>query len=347
MAQERETPKRTWKRGPGRRTLRNRLWDRTGFRNKTVWDLLQLLIVPIMLAAIGYWFTTQQDLRQQAIENRRAANERELQQQAAQEDALQAYLDQMSTLLLEKDLRTPKESSEARTLARARTLTVLDRLSPERRARVLRFLMEASLVQGETDARPVISLQGANLSSVDLVVEVSPILIDLTRADLRDAKLRFVFMRGADLTGSNLSGADMYEASLEDANLEGAIMRDSHPYSAHLSGARLKCADLTGADLTDTDLTDADLTGANLRGADIGYADLSGANLREADLTDAFLFETNLTEADLTDANVTQEQLEASGVSLKGATMPNGQKKYENWLKSKGRGEGGANGCPS
>jgi transposase len=41
----------------------------------------------------------------------------------------------------------------------------------------------------------------------------------------------------------------------------------------------------------------------------------------------------------------TEEQLTAAA-SLEGASMPNGQK-YEGWLKSKGRGEDGANGSPS
>ena len=55
------------------------------------------------------------------------------QEQRAQDPALQAYLDQMSTLLLEKDLRNSEEDSEVRTLARARTLTVLERLDPSRK----------------------------------------------------------------------------------------------------------------------------------------------------------------------------------------------------------------------
>ena len=36
------------------------------------------------------------------------------------------------------------------------------------------------------------------------------------------------------------------------------------------------------------------------------------------------------------------EQLERQAASLEGAIMPNGQK-YEDWLKSKGRGEDGEN----
>src|SRR5215217_7093826 len=40
------------------------LWPRwTGFGDKTIWDWLQLLVVPLMLLALGFWFTTQQDAR--------------------------------------------------------------------------------------------------------------------------------------------------------------------------------------------------------------------------------------------------------------------------------------------
>jgi hypothetical protein len=39
---------------------------------KTLWELLQLLIVPLALAGIGFWFTMQQEERQHQIEDRRA-----------------------------------------------------------------------------------------------------------------------------------------------------------------------------------------------------------------------------------------------------------------------------------
>ena len=64
------------------------------------------------------------------------AHERELAEQQAQNDSLQTYLDQMGMLLLEKDLRSSKEDSEVRTLARARTLTVLGRLAQAARQRL-------------------------------------------------------------------------------------------------------------------------------------------------------------------------------------------------------------------
>jgi hypothetical protein len=136
----RKKPGRKAEPGPKRRIA----WPRwTGFRGMTVRDWLQLLIIPFALVVIGLLFEMQQAER----EARRAEAERALAEQRAQDEALQAYLDQMSTLLLEKDLRSSDELSEVRTLARARTLTVLGRLDPSRKTAVMQFLVEAELVQ--------------------------------------------------------------------------------------------------------------------------------------------------------------------------------------------------------
>jgi hypothetical protein len=95
-----------WQTKPERERKEETKQSRWGFRGKTVWDFLQLLIVPLMLVAIGLVFSLQQDVRQQRVENQRAKAERGLAEQRAQDEALQAYLDQMSGLLLERDLRT-------------------------------------------------------------------------------------------------------------------------------------------------------------------------------------------------------------------------------------------------
>lgn len=256
------------KRKPGEGPKKASRW---GFRGKTVWDWLQLLVVPLVLAVLGFLFAMQQEARQQALE---------------QDAQLQAYLDQMSTLLIEEDLRTAEEGSEARTLARARTLTILEGLDPSRRTQVLRFLIEAQLVQRVDGKGPVIGLGQANLQGVQLV-----------GASLQGAELQLADFTDAYLVGADLTGAVLTSATLRNTQLG----RDADPQ--------------TGAFLTKADLTLADLRGANLSGVYLNNANLQMASLSDADLT----------RADLTDANVSQEQLEQAS-SLEGATMPNGQK---------------------
>src|SRR5215213_30455 len=236
---------------PGKRPpLRSRLWAWTGFADKSLWEWVQLLsslAIPFVLAIAGFWFTDQQN-----------KSAREIEEQRAQEATLQAYLDQMSTLVLEKNLHNPDPGgvfkidahhkvNKAEIIARARTVTVLRRLDPNRKAQVLQFLVEAALVQNLPErGRPVMRLVGA---------------------DLREAPLS-----SYDLHVINLDGADLSKADLHNANLRGASLN-----SIDLSNANLNGADLTWADLTWADLSEADLSGADLSGADLSEADLSGA----------------------------------------------------------------------
>jgi uncharacterized protein YjbI with pentapeptide repeats len=250
------------------------------------------------------WFTAQQDQRQQEIEGQRAKQaqkiedqradaERKLAEQRAQDEALQAYLNQMSQLMLDRKLLEAEQGDPVHTLAQARTSTVILRLDAERNESVTRFLIDSGLAASS---------------------EGSPRL--LREITLLDATLSNAYLRNADLSNANLSGANLSDA------------------------------DLRNADLSDADLRGAFLPNADLRGAVLGGAYLSDAYLRGADLSPAYLGGANLSGADLSGAQgVTNEQLDKQAASLKGATMPNGQK-YGDWLKSKGGGEDGENSGP-
>jgi hypothetical protein len=196
--------------------------SRWGFRGKTVWNWLELFIVPIVLVGIGLLFEMQQADRQEATEEQQQA----LAEQRAQDEALQAYLNQMSSLLLEKHLRTSKEDSEVRSLARVRTLTVLRRLDPGRKADVMYFLMEAELIQSVEGRGPIIRLGGADLSGTDLsAVQFS--VVDKHFYKITGASLVGADLRSADLSGANLYRADLRNAILIYADLSGANLSDS------------------------------------------------------------------------------------------------------------------------
>ena len=103
MVEGKGAPTGEQEKGPDKRLpWWKRLWARTGFGDKTLWDLLELLIVPLVLVGIGLLFEMQQAER----EERRAEAERNLAEQRAQDEALQAYLDQMSSLVASSLRRT-------------------------------------------------------------------------------------------------------------------------------------------------------------------------------------------------------------------------------------------------
>jgi uncharacterized protein YjbI with pentapeptide repeats len=202
-------------------------------------DWVQILVAPLLIGLIGValtaWFNEQQNQRQTAIEERQSESERKLEAQRAQDAALQAYLDQMSSLLLNKDrpLRQTEEGDEVRTLAQARTSTVIQRLDADRNRTVIRFLTEAGLT-------------GDGQSSIAI----------LAGADLQGAHLE-----GVDLSTTDLSGAILDDANLSGANLINALLNNATLWDAILDDAKLSGADLRGATLRDAALRDADQNG--------------------------------------------------------------------------------------
>jgi hypothetical protein len=216
-----------------------RLWRWTGYHGKTLWDWQALLFVPVAIALIASLITLHQTLRQQEIEDRRAEADRkleaqraqaaqELETQRAQRAMVQAYLQDMGTFLLEKNLRTAGENSDVRLLARARTLAVLDGVSEDRKVRVLEFLSETELIQFvPPDKQPIISLRFADLRETHLIKRQILSSTDLDRAELNNAKLTGASLSNANLPKANLSGADLSDANLSGANLSGAILRNA------------------------------------------------------------------------------------------------------------------------
>jgi uncharacterized protein YjbI with pentapeptide repeats len=204
--------------------------SRWGFRGMTVRDWLQLLIVPLALVVIGFLFSVQQDARQQRIEDQRAEAERELAEQRAQDEALQAYLDQMSNLMLDRMLLEAEPGDPVHTLAQARTSTLILRLDAEHNESVTRFLIDSGLaVRSEASAR---LLREITLSHAKLSGAILPNAF-LVKTDLSGA-----FLSGADLSGANLSNAFLDDADLSNANLVGADLSNANLVGADLSNAQ-------------------------------------------------------------------------------------------------------------
>jgi hypothetical protein len=219
----------------------------TGFEKKTLWDWMGLIMVPAVIAAGGAWYKSREEKFTRAIEERRREEERAMQLDRLREEALQDYFGRMTELMLKEGLckaepqKPETQSSEnsvrtvVRTIARARTLTVLLGLDGPRKGALLKFLFESALISkdsGYSGSSGVIDLRGADLAGADL-----------SGAHLHGAWLVNVNLAGARLTGADLAGADLRGANLTGADLAGAWLAETHFYKADLSRADL------GADL--------------------------------------------------------------------------------------------------
>lgn len=243
---------------------------------KTLWDVLKLLILPVVLAIGGFLLSLAQKETERERTEERARLERALQEERNQEAILEAYLDRVSELMLDKGLCKPDQDSPIREIARARTRTVLHRLSGKRKGTIVRFLKEASLIDRD---QPVILLTGADLRKASLG-RASLGKTNLVRVNLSSAYLERAILSAANLARANLSGADLSSAQLSETILSRANLR-----SSDLTQANLSKADLIRADLVGANLCRANLSNAKLNGADLQDADLRGAKLGEAELS--------------------------------------------------------------
>jgi len=219
----------------------------------TLWDWIKLPVVPAAIAAAGLWFNRQQQERQRADDWRQQERALDIADQRAQDDALQAYLDQMSLMLTNKErpLRRAQPGDDLSVVARARTLTVLTKLEKkrkldkDRKGSVLQFLYESGLI---TKDRRILDLSKA----------------DLFMADLYWAKLSEANLHGVYLIKANLIQADLVKADLSGAYLIEADLIRADLSEANLSNAWLRHANLSSA----TGLTDEQITAARtLEGA--------------------------------------------------------------------------------
>ena len=138
-----------------------------GSSGKQFWDYLDLLIVPAALALGVYWLNQRQNERDQQVADAQQERALAVESQRAQDEALQAYLDQMAQLLIEHPLRRASPGDNLSTVARARTLTVLGRLGSARNRNVLQFLLESGLIFKRQ--HNIVSLQEADLSGANLL----------------------------------------------------------------------------------------------------------------------------------------------------------------------------------
>jgi hypothetical protein len=214
-----------------------------GVSDKKFWDYLELLIVPAALAFGVYLLNLAQRERELALQNQRA-----------QDEALQAYLDQMSQLLTDKErpLHRAQPGDNLSVVAWAWTKTVLRRMGRVHKGNVLRFVNEAGLIKKHN---PVFHLSGADLHGADLRNST------LTNIDLHGADLS-----GADLSGADLRGADLRGADLSEAKLNGAILNRAELGTARVSVV-LPDGGAEPSEPKPVDLRQADLSQANLQWA--------------------------------------------------------------------------------
>lgn len=225
---------------------------------KTLWDWLELLIVPIVLGLGAYWFSYQDRKKEYDIAQRRQY-----------EQVIASYLEKMADLMLTQKLRTSIDDleSEPRNVAQALTITSLRILDLEHQNTIFSFLRDTGLDRILNKA----SMQSLELSGAKIF------LMNLDRANLWKANLYKALLFNSSFESAILYGANLSKTDLSDTNLKSIKARK----------ASFEESDLRNANFANADLREANFTGANIKGANLEGANLAGAKITSRQLEEA------------------------------------------------------------
>ena len=199
--------------------------------DKPIWDWLELLLIPLLLALLG-WFITWKNNK----------NEREITKNKSLQESFDSYLEFMSKLILENDMAN-SDDHKVPIIARARTINFLDSADSEKRGLVLQFLAETNLICAPN---PIINLNGINLNKTKL-----------RNIRLEKISLKGVHLKNCDFKGANLKGSDFTSSNFENCNLS----------NSNLENSNLTYADMENVNLTNGNLVKATIDGTNFKQA--------------------------------------------------------------------------------
>ena len=205
---------------------------------KTLWDWLDLMIIPIALALIGWLWGQIEKAKTMKSEDERSKNE-----------TLESFLKVMTELIITNNLHNgPTPQTIA--ISRARINIALSNLDGERKGQVLQFLYEANLIEKNP---PKLSLVGSNLKNI---------LIDEIK--LGESEIRGAYFNNSSIQNANLNGVHMIACDFTGANLSKTLVKNADfSYSIFLK-AKLRHMDLTTANFEGCDLSNADLRGSTI-----------------------------------------------------------------------------------
>ncbi len=211
-------------------------------KQRSWWDWLQLLLLPVLLVGIALALGVQQYQQTQATAQQVHQQQAAMLHSAAeqqQDSLLRAYINNISDMIVHSKLLHSTPIDDVRVAAQADTLSTLQQLDPQHKGLLLSYLFQTKLINNDFQ---VINLRDANLRGADL-----------HGLDLRDTYLYGADLRGANISGSNLSYATLVFVNLGGANLTAADLHGTDMRGANVSGSTLKGANLQDAQNTRDD----------------------------------------------------------------------------------------------
>ncbi len=266
---------------------------------KTLWDWLELIIVPISLSLIA-WFFKKSEIK----------TEKAISLEKNREGELYSFYDYVQNIHFSTDLNDNRTKEMVSVLASARAKVIIGNLDVKRKASFIKFLYEVGFINIDG---PIIVFDRPDFSGINLDNN-SLFKMTIRGADFSNSSFEFSTLSFSIFSGSCFSKSSFYFAQLQrayfdwcevdsadfsHANLEKASLgrligknpnfSNAYLVEAHLIGAYLYKANFQKANMTQSILCRSKFISANFSYTDLSYADFTDANLMYANLKGANL----------------------------------------------------------
>ena len=311
-------------------------------RHKTLWDLLQVLAIPAIIAVGAAFF--EQSYKQL---------EKLFQDERLSESRVREYMKSLQDLTLGYDLSNSNSSKRARAIVQVNTRHTIKILDGPWLGSII-DLLDTYGLDLVTRNNPILDLSGLRFNKADLnnrklvnmnLTNVNMPDSDWSHADCKDISLDFADLShakmekaefndcsfiSADLSSAELRGAKFFECNMDKVIFHNADLRKATFPGTYLGSVLIDhktkidrkianilyifknkddCLDMEGEDLSDVVLTGVKLTNATLNKVKFEKSRLSFSNLSGSSLKDAKLFKADLTGVDLRSADLTGADL--------------------------------------
>lgn len=215
---------------------------KNGPEPKKLWDWLDLLIIPLSVAIIGWIYKEYEKSKDEKKDFENKQNE-----------TLDSYFRVISDLIIKSNLLDINLNKESKIIARTRTIVAIEILNDERKGQVLQFLYESKLINNN-----IIELLGANFKSS----EVSGIVLkDTTIKGVYFCDSKFIrsYLDRSVFTACDFTNSDFSDSSMQNTNLSYTKLINCKLINIDLTTVDFEGADLTNADLTNSIILESQL----------------------------------------------------------------------------------------
>lgn len=273
-------------------------------QSKTLWDWLQLLLVPIILILGGFWLNRSES--RHSLEMQKSINDTNLsiEKERFEDGILNSYINDIAQMIINSDtakLRTNRIMA----VYKIKTLTTLNRLNSERRNYLIQFLVDSKMLNYWdflSDFKNIhvsgiffndvsfddFKFIGSSISSSRFfscsIQSSKSSHSDFTSSMFNDMKINIFDISSSKFIQSSLVKVIFSECKIKDSKFYGSKIQHSSLGNSTIESSDLSCSTISNTNFSDTKFYCCDFIRSSIKDSSFIDVDFWNVNFSNTEL---------------------------------------------------------------